>query len=77
MGSRGGAVSNNLSDFLQQSCRSKTSDFDQDSSIRESFLANCCPICPVFEGSKIRKPLGERCLIDVHGLEVDKGMLTI
>ncbi len=65
-------MSNNLSDFSKQSYRSKTCNISQNSSNRESFLANCCPICPVFEGSKIRNLLGENYLINVRSLEVDK-----
>ena len=72
MGSRGGAVSNNLSDFSQQSYRSKTRNISSKSKNRESFLANCCPKCPVFEGSKIRNLLRHIVLSVVHTSEVDK-----
>jgi hypothetical protein len=71
MGSRGGAVSNNLSDFSDECNKNKTCEISRNLQKRDQFCVNCCPKCPVFKGSIIYNLLASNHLIIVRAQKVD------
>ena len=70
-------MSNTLSDLPKRYYRYKKLIVDQNFRIRELFLTICCPICPLFEGSRNRNLLVLIALSIVHALEADKVIFQV